>query len=133
MATNELSLWYNSIPQMTRYWFTGSVVLPLLGRFGIINANYLILDFAATFRHFQVRHPAYLTAFCLTTAGSLQLWRPITALFYFPISPRTGFHYLLNLYFLYNYSSQLESGECDYSNSRAGCEAYRFLCRTFCR
>ncbi|XP_055345227.1 derlin-1-like [Paramacrobiotus metropolitanus] len=91
MATNELSLWYHSIPQMTKYWFTGSVVLPLLGRFGLINPQYLFLDFAATFRHFQ-------------------LWRPITALFYFPISPRTGFHYLLNLYFLYNYSSQLESG-----------------------
>ncbi|OWA51512.1 Derlin-1 [Hypsibius exemplaris] len=91
MASNEISLWYHSIPQITKYWFTGSVALPLLGRFGILNSYYLILDAALTIFGFQ-------------------LWRPITALFYFPISPRTGFHYLMNLYFLYNYSSQLESG-----------------------
>ncbi|KAI0218961.1 Derlin-1 [Lamellibrachia satsuma] len=42
-----------------------------------------------------------------------QFWRPLTALFYYPISPQTGFHYLINLYFLYSYSTRLESGTFD--------------------
>lgn len=36
-----------------------------------------------------------------------QIWRLVTATFYFP----TGFLYLVNLYFLYHYSSRLETGE----------------------
>ena len=39
-----------------------------------------------------------------------QIWRPITALFFYPITPSTGFHFLINLYFLYNYSLRLETG-----------------------
>jgi len=42
-----------------------------------------------------------------------ELWRPITALFYYPITPMTGFHYLMNLYFLYSYSVRLETGVFD--------------------
>lgn len=40
--------------------------------------------------------------FCL-----FQLWRPVTATLYFPL----GFPFLVNLYFLYNYSTRLETGE----------------------
>lgn len=40
-----------------------------------------------------------------------QLWRPVTATLYFPITPNTGFLYLVNLYFLYHYSTRLETGE----------------------
>jgi len=32
----------------------------------------------------------------------------VTAVFFYPINPRTGFHYLMNLFFLYNYSVRLE-------------------------
>lgn len=39
-----------------------------------------------------------------------QIWRPITATFFFPVGPGTGFLYLVNLYFLYQYSSRLETG-----------------------
>ncbi|XP_058031971.1 derlin-1 isoform X3 [Ahaetulla prasina] len=39
-----------------------------------------------------------------------KIWRPITATFYFPVGPGTGFLFLLNLYFLYHYSSRLETG-----------------------
>lgn len=35
----------------------------------------------------------------------------MTATFYFPITPNTGFLYLINLYFLYHYSTRLETGE----------------------
>jgi derlin-1 len=39
-----------------------------------------------------------------------QIWRLVTCFFYFPITPMTGFAYLINLYFLYNYSTRLETG-----------------------
>lgn len=29
---------------------------------------------------------------------------------FYPLTPQTGFHYLINLYFLYSYSTRLESG-----------------------
>ncbi|KAF6197732.1 hypothetical protein GE061_008698 [Apolygus lucorum] len=38
------------------------------------------------------------------------IWRPVTALFYYPLVPSTGFHFLINCYFLYNYSLRLETG-----------------------
>lgn len=40
-----------------------------------------------------------------------QIWRLFTSIVFFPLSPMNGFHYLINLYFLYNYSTRLESGE----------------------
>ena len=47
-----------------------------------------------------------------------QIWRPLTALFYYPITPQTGIHYLMNLYFLYNYSKQLETSESKKGNDQ---------------
>ncbi|OZC12537.1 putative derlin-1 [Onchocerca flexuosa] len=41
------------------------------------------------------------------------IWRPVTALFYYPITPSSGFHWLLMLYFMYNYSRGIESGLFD--------------------
>uniref|UniRef100_A0A1I8FMG5 Derlin n=1 Tax=Macrostomum lignano TaxID=282301 RepID=A0A1I8FMG5_9PLAT len=76
MAPNELAEWYWNVPRLSRYWFTGSVVLPLLGRIGLLSP--LLND---------------------------------SSLLYYPISPQTGFHYLINLYFLYSYSTALESAE----------------------
>jgi derlin-1 len=92
--SSDFSDWYNSIPQITRYWFSGSIVVPLVARFGIINAHNLILLFEPFFNRFHI-------------------WRPITALLFYPISPQTGFSYLINLYFLYSYSSRLETSTFD--------------------
>lgn len=44
-----------------------------------------------------------------------QIWRPLTAVLYFPMSGPSGFHYLMNLYFLYSYSTRLETGKCQFS------------------
>ncbi|CAD7676536.1 unnamed protein product [Nyctereutes procyonoides] len=44
---------------------------------------------------------------------SALIWRPITATFYFPMDPGIGFLYLVNLYFLYQYSTCLETGAFD--------------------
>jgi len=91
---SEFNDWYKTIPQITRYWFTGSVAVPLIAKIGIISPMSLVLLFEQFFRRFQI-------------------WRPLTALLYYPITPNTGFNYLINLFFLYSYSSRLESGIFD--------------------
>lgn len=85
----EVGDWYQSIPKVTRYWFTASVALPLLGRFNVFSPYSVIL----TWR--------FITKF--------ELWRPLTAVLYYPLEGK-GFHYLMNLYFLYSYSKRLEEG-----------------------
>ncbi|CAL8289034.1 unnamed protein product [Merluccius merluccius] len=84
---SEFGDWYKSIPVITRFWFAGSVAVPVFGRLGLVNPMYLIL------------WPAYFF-------GKFQIWRPITATLYFPLS----FPYLVNLYLLYHYSTRLETG-----------------------
>uniref|UniRef100_UPI00193A1AA1 derlin-1-like n=1 Tax=Styela clava TaxID=7725 RepID=UPI00193A1AA1 len=71
--------------------FSASVVVPLVAKFNIINGMHLILDWYSLFSRFQI-------------------WRPFTAAVYYPITPMTGFHYLIMLYFLYSYSTRLETG-----------------------
>ncbi|KAJ8710073.1 hypothetical protein PYW07_009439 [Mythimna separata] len=88
---SEFRDWYNSVPFFTRYWLTLTIVFSILGRFGLLNYYYLVLDLYPIIRQFQI-------------------WRPLTALFFYPISPSTGFHFLINCYFLYNYSQRLETG-----------------------
>ncbi|XP_046464585.1 derlin-1-like [Daphnia pulex] len=88
---SELSSWFKNLPIFTRHWFGLTIALSLVGRFAILSPKYLILDYHSIFESFHI-------------------WRPATALFYYPITPKTGFHFLINLYFLYNYSLQLETG-----------------------
>uniref|UniRef100_A0A914QY56 Derlin n=1 Tax=Panagrolaimus davidi TaxID=227884 RepID=A0A914QY56_9BILA len=88
---SDFSDWYKSIPEITRYWFTAAAVIPLLGRLGVFSPYSMLLDWTLFWSKFQI-------------------WRPITALLYYPVTPQTGFHWLLMLYFLYNYSKNLESG-----------------------
>ncbi|XP_046652589.1 derlin-1-like [Daphnia pulicaria] len=88
---SELSSWFKNLPIFTRHWFGLTIALSLVGRFAILSPKYLILDYHSIFESFHI-------------------WRPASALFYYPITPKTGFHFLINLYFLYNYSLQLETG-----------------------
>ena len=90
-ASNELQDWFKRLPTFTRYWFGGTIVFSLLGRFGILNPHWLFIEWTYFIQYFH-------------------LWRPITALFYYPINPQTGFHFLIMLYFMYNYSLKLETG-----------------------
>ncbi|CAG9765980.1 unnamed protein product [Ceutorhynchus assimilis] len=87
---SDVGDWYRSVPRFTRMWFTGTVVLSLLGRFGLLNPLNLILLYP------QIKQ--------------FQIWRFVTCVLYYPLTPQTGFHYLINLYFLYNYSRRLETG-----------------------
>ncbi|KAI1297196.1 Derlin-1 [Halotydeus destructor] len=90
LTMSDIRGWFNNLPIMTRTWFGLSVALPLLGKIGLVTFPYMILngDFISKF----------------------QIWRPLTALFYYPITPQTGFHFMTNLYFLYTYSLRLEKG-----------------------
>uniref|UniRef100_A0AC35TTV8 Derlin n=1 Tax=Rhabditophanes sp. KR3021 TaxID=114890 RepID=A0AC35TTV8_9BILA len=85
----DLNEWYNSVPQITRAWMTGSIVLPLLGRFGLLSTQYMFLSWDLFYTEFHI-------------------WRPLTALFFYPITPATGFNWLLMIYFMYNYSKACE-------------------------
>jgi len=87
----EIGNWFNSLPPLTRSWFGGTVGVSLLGRFGLLSPQYLVLVYQLVVHNFQI-------------------WRPVTALFFYPITPQTGFHFLINLYFLVNYSKLLETG-----------------------
>lgn len=86
--------WFNSLPIFTRYWLLFTVSLSLIGRFGFVQPYTLVLSFDRFVNNFEI-------------------WRPFTSVFYYPISPATGFHFLINVYFLYNYSLRLERGEYD--------------------
>lgn len=85
---SDLGDWFRSVPFFTRYWFAGTVLFTLLGRFGILKPINLILLYEPLKR--------------------FQIWRIFTSVLYYPLSPQTGFHFLINLYFLYNYSRRLE-------------------------
>ncbi|XP_017469298.1 PREDICTED: derlin-1-like [Rhagoletis zephyria] len=81
--------WYKQLPRLTRYWLTATVVLSLLTRFDILplESGYLSRD---------------------AVWGRLQLWRCVTALFVYPLTSATGFHFLINCYFISRYIAQLE-------------------------
>ncbi|KAH8865354.1 Derlin-1 [Schistosoma japonicum] len=91
MPGNDLSEIFNNIPFVTRYWFSGTILFSLLGKLNIIDPMRMILLWNRMYSNFEI-------------------WRPITALLFYPVSPSTGFHFLINLYFLYSYSSRLENG-----------------------
>uniref|UniRef100_A0A0V0G5Z3 Derlin n=1 Tax=Triatoma dimidiata TaxID=72491 RepID=A0A0V0G5Z3_TRIDM len=91
---SDIGTWYRSLPIFTRSWLSLSLVFTLLGRFGIFKPQQVILLYDPFIKNFQI-------------------WRPFTALFYYPLTPSTGFHFLINCYFLYNYSLRLETGQFD--------------------
>eukprot|EP00088_Acartia_fossae_P035346 TRINITY_DN36417_c0_g1_i1.p1 TRINITY_DN36417_c0_g1~~TRINITY_DN36417_c0_g1_i1.p1 ORF type:complete len:230 (+),score=50.48 TRINITY_DN36417_c0_g1_i1:130-819(+) len=65
-----------------------------MARFGLLPGKWLYLTW-----------PGFVSNF--------QIWRGVTAIFFFPLSPQTGFKFLINLYFLYSYSLRLETGLFD--------------------
>ncbi|XP_036328803.1 derlin-1-like [Rhagoletis pomonella] len=81
--------WYKQLPRFTRYWLTATVVLSLLTRFDILPLESVYLSRDAVW-------------------GRLQLWRCVTALFVYPLTSATGFHFLINCYFISRYIAQLE-------------------------
>lgn len=52
---SDIGDWFKNIPFITRYWFAGSIALPLIGKLGLISPMYLVLWPEAFFHKFQVR------------------------------------------------------------------------------
>lgn len=88
---SDIADWFKSLPIFTRWWLALTALFSLSGRFGLMKAHNLILLYQPFIHRFQI-------------------WRPFTALFFYPISSATGFHFLINCYFLYRYSLLLETG-----------------------
>lgn len=91
---SDFSEWYNRVPFFTKWWLTLTIGFSLAGRMGFFKPLSMVLLYSPFIHEFQI-------------------WRPLTALFYYPIGPATGFHFLVNCYFLYNYSLRLEREEFD--------------------
>ncbi|XP_064203928.1 derlin-1 [Anguilla rostrata] len=91
---SDIGDWFKNIPVITRYWFAGSIIVPLIGKLGLVSPLYLVLWPEYFFHKFQI-------------------WRPVSSTLYFPVGPGTGFLYLVNLYFMYQYSTRLETGAFD--------------------
>lgn len=53
-VTNDLGQWYKSIPPITRVWFTGSIMVPLAARLGLVRPQNLVLFVKPIFKNLQV-------------------------------------------------------------------------------
>lgn len=85
-ASNDIGQWYKSIPKITRVWFTASIIVPLSARLGLVRPQTLVLFLNSVIKQFQI-------------------WRLFTAVLFYPM----GFNFLINLFFIYQYSSRLET------------------------
>jgi len=59
MSSNDIADWFRRIPTMTKYWFTGSIALPLLGKLGVVSVMTMLLDYKLVVHQFQVQFTGY--------------------------------------------------------------------------
>lgn len=110
MAQSEVGEWFRSVPTVTRFLFTSTLALTLAANFGIVRPDYLLLT---------------TTAFT-----KFEFWRILTC---FTFGGRLGFGFVMNLYFLYQYSSLLENGifegkKADYVFFLLFCATLEMIC-----
>lgn len=106
----DISVWYKNLPVFTKYWLTLTAGFSLLARFGILQGHWLHLAPYFVTSKFQVRKFNWnLMRNWLIIRVFFKIWRLATCVFYYPLNPATGFHFMLNCYFLYNYSLRLET------------------------
>lgn len=53
-SMSDLGDWFRSIPLITRYWFAGSIAVPLVGKLGLVSPVNLFLWPDAFIHRFQV-------------------------------------------------------------------------------
>jgi len=82
----ELQQWWDSLPPVTKVLFAGGFAVTLAAGFGILNPGWLILDFTAVYRGFEI-------------------WRLITAFLY---HGKLGFPFLVTMLWLVQYGASLE-------------------------
>jgi len=82
----DLENWWNGLPFITKWLFTFSFILTIGAHFGLIKYQFLLLDFDALYRKFEI-------------------WRLVTP---FIFHGRLGFPFLINMMFLVRYGSSVE-------------------------
>ena len=112
---SDIQDWIRSLPLFTTFWFGGTLLFTLLGRFSLLFGSWLILTWETVISKFVFQS---FFSFNTKLLFRFQIWRPFTALVYFPLSPLTGFRFLINLYYLYNYRLHL------YKKSLNGCDLF---------
>eukprot|EP00116_Pleurobrachia_bachei_P008345 sb/3468607/ len=91
MAETGIGAWYSNIPFFTKWWFTLTLLCTLGANFGVLPGNHMLLVWDLV-------------------AYKFQFWRMAGCVFFMG---RLGFPFLINVYFLYNYSLRLETGVYD--------------------
>ena len=76
MAENDIGDWFRSIPIISRWWFSLTVIFPLAGRIGLLNPFYMILNFDLVFKHFQVSRYYFSLSVGMDTMQNMTLTRP---------------------------------------------------------
>ena len=54
MSSNDIGDWYRGIPKITKWWFTGSVIIPIAAKIGLLNPMWLFLHYESLIYKFQV-------------------------------------------------------------------------------
>uniref|UniRef100_A0A6G3ML15 Derlin n=1 Tax=Henneguya salminicola TaxID=69463 RepID=A0A6G3ML15_HENSL len=88
--TDSITSWIFSIPPVTRYWFLVTGIGSIITKFQIIPIQLIYLSFKDIFYRFQI-------------------WRLLTSVLIIPFGPGNAFHFIMMLYFLYSYSTKVES------------------------
>jgi derlin-1 len=83
---SELQQWWDSLPRVTKVLFAGSFGFTLAAGFGILKPGWLILDFQAIYRNFEI-------------------WRLVTPFMY---HGGLGFPFLISMMWLLTYGGKLE-------------------------
>lgn len=105
---NNNKAWYNSLPIVTKYWFTGAVGITCAGNFGLISVMNFIYNFDRLKSNFEV-------------------WRLITPFCYLG---GWSFPTLISLMLLVQYSKTYESGSI-YNTGGGGGTADYVFCLVF--
>lgn len=66
----EFRDWYNNVPLFTRVWLTLTIVMSILGRFGLLSYYTMMLDFYPFIHKFQVSlHVVFKVSYCTHLRG----------------------------------------------------------------
>ncbi|KAI8818926.1 Der1-like family-domain-containing protein [Fimicolochytrium jonesii] len=84
---DEATRWYNSLPPVTRFLITGTVLFSLAAGLGLCRPGQLVFDGGFIVKRYQI-------------------WRLVTSFFWQPL----GLNFLMQVYFLYRHSLELEQG-----------------------
>lgn len=113
--------WYHSIPTITKYWFTLTALLNFfVARFYIVDEDLLLFDSGLIYKNFEVI-PILITIITFTYCYiiNLQLWRPLSAVIFYPITANTIIHFVGSVFVLYKISLRLENEEKEFKQKPA--------------